>query len=63
MGRKEEEALSEIQDFFLCLALGCGPGAAKHALRAHFGTRSTKLRVKTGNLTVFATRGRCGHTC
>ena len=45
MGRGEEEALSECQDFFLRLILGSGPGAPKHALRADFGTRSMKLRV------------------
>ena len=45
MGRGEEEALAECQDFFLRLALGCGPGAPKQALRADFGTRSMKLRV------------------
>ena len=45
MGRGEEEALAECQDFFLRLILGTGPGATKHALRADFGTRNMKLRV------------------
>jgi hypothetical protein len=45
MGRKEEEALAEIQDFHMRLILGTGPGAHKHSLRADFGVRSTKLRV------------------
>jgi hypothetical protein len=45
MGKGEEEALAEIQDFFLRLLTGCGPGAPKHALRADFGMHSMKLRV------------------
>ena len=40
MGREEEKALSECQDFFLRLALATGPGASKVALRANFGVRS-----------------------
>ena len=45
MGRKEEEALSEIQDFYMRLALGAGPGAPKPSLRADFGVKNVKLRV------------------
>ena len=45
MGLREEEALAEVQNFFLRLLLGCGPGASKHALRADFGTWNMKLRV------------------
>ena len=45
MGRGEEQALAECQDFCLRLVLGAGPGAPKHGLRADFGVRSMKLRV------------------
>ena len=45
MGRKEERALAELQDYFLRLMLGTGPGAPKYALRADTGTRSIMLRV------------------
>ena len=45
MGRKEEEALSEIQEFHMRLILGSGPGAHKHSLRADFGVKSMKFRV------------------
>ena len=45
MGKKEEEALAECQFFFLRLALGAGPGAPKHALRADLGARNMLLRV------------------
>ena len=45
MGRKEEEALAEIQDFYMRLALGAGPGAAKLSLRADFGVKNIKLRI------------------
>ena len=45
MGRAEEEALAECQDFFLRLVLASGPGAPKHSLRADFGVQSMKLRV------------------
>ena len=45
MGRGEEEALAEWQDFFVRLVLRSGPGAPKHALRADFGSRNMKLRV------------------
>ena len=46
MTKKEEDALSECQDFFLRLLLGRGPGAAKVALRADSGTCSMPMRVK-----------------
>ena len=46
MGKKEEAALSECQDFFLRLLLGTGPGAPKVALRADSATLSMPLRVK-----------------
>ena len=46
MTKKEEDALSECQDFFLRLLLGRGPGAAKIALRADSGTCSMPMRVK-----------------
>ena len=45
MGRKEEEALAEVQDFYMRLALGAGPGAAKLSLRADFGVKNIKLRI------------------
>ena len=46
MGKKEEAALSECQDFFLRLLLGTGPGAPKVALRADSATLSMPMRVK-----------------
>ena len=46
MTKKEEDALSECQDFFLRLLLGTGPGAPKVALRADSGTCSMPMRVK-----------------
>ena len=45
IGRKEEEALAEIQEFYMRLALGTGPGAPKLSLSADFGLKSMKLRV------------------
>ena len=45
MGRKEEEALAELQDFYMRLALGAGPGAPKLSLRADFGVKNVKLRI------------------
>ena len=45
IGKKEEEALSEIQEFHMRLILGLGPGAHKHSLRADFGVRTMKFRI------------------
>ena len=39
IGKKEEEALAEIQEFYMRLALGTGPGAPKLSLRAYFGVK------------------------
>ena len=50
MTKKEEDALSECQDFFLRLLLGTGPGAPKVALRADSGTCSMPMRVKKEKL-------------
>ena len=43
IGKKEEEAMSEIQEFHMRLILGSGPGAHKHSLRADFGVRTMKF--------------------
>ena len=45
IGRKEEEALAEIQDFHMRLILGSGPGAHKQSLRADFGVQSMQVRI------------------
>ena len=45
IGRKEEEALSEIPDFYMRLALGAGPGAPKLSLRADFGVKKIQFRI------------------
>ena len=45
IGKKEEEALAEIQEFYMRLALGTGPGAPKLSLRADFGVKTMKFRV------------------
>jgi hypothetical protein len=45
MGREEEKALNQSQDFFLKLMWATGPGAPSVALRADLGTRSMQSRV------------------
>ena len=45
IGSQEIKTLEGIQDFFLRLLWGTGPGAPKVALRADTGTRSMESRV------------------
>ena len=45
MGKEELKVLNNLQDFFLRLLWGTGPGAPKVALRADTGTRSMESRV------------------
>ena len=45
IGKEEIKALNAIQDYFLRLLWGTGPGAPKVALRADTGTRSMESRI------------------
>ena len=45
IGKEELKVLNNMQDFFLRLLWGTGPGAPKVALRADTGTRSMESRV------------------
>ena len=45
VGKKEEKALEDHQDYFLHLLWGAGPGTARVALRADTATRSMMARI------------------
>ena len=45
IGNEEIKTLNALQDYFLRLLLGTGPGAPKVALRADTGTRSMESRI------------------
>ena len=46
IGKEELKVLNNVQDFFLRLLWGTGPGAPKVALRADTGTRSMESRER-----------------
>jgi hypothetical protein len=45
MGKEEEKAVEDIQDYFLRLLWGAGPGTPRVALRADTATRSMVARI------------------
>ena len=45
IGKEEMKALNNLQDYFLRMLWGTGPGAPKVALRADTGTRGMESRI------------------
>ena len=45
MGKEEEKALEDIQDYFLRLLWGARPGTPRVVLRADTATRSMSARI------------------